>query len=137
MLNFQKNKNIFASIYSGMPNMANTLNGWQVPLTITKITQGVQDGDLTTTETEYKFLGVWQPLSAEQLSLLPEGQRSWENVWIHYKSGQLNIETADKVIFNNKRYKITSKKDYGLNGFVEIMLIRDYESTAIISDEDN
>lgn len=117
--------------------MAATLTGWEVPLTLVKIIQDVIDGELSTKETEISFMGVWQPLSAEQLNLLPEGQRSWENVWIHCKSSSLNLETADKVIFNNRRYKITQKKDYGLNGFVEYMLIRDYEEAEIISDEDN
>lgn len=117
--------------------MANTLTGWEVPLTLVKITQKVTEGDLVTSETEISFVGVWQPLSAEQLNLLPEGQRSWENVWIHCKSSRLNLETGDKVIFKDRRYKITQKKDYGLNGYVEYMLIRDYESAETISDKDN
>lgn len=117
--------------------MATTLNGWEVPLMLVKITQDVVDGDLVTSESEIRFMGVFQPLSAEQLNLLPEGQRSWENVWVHCKATQLNLETASKVIFNGKRYKITQKKDYGLNGYVEYMLIRDFEETEIISDADN
>lgn len=129
-------KTISSLLNSGMPNMATTLTGWEVPLTLVKITQNVIDGDLVTTEKEIKFKGVWQPLSNEDLALLPTGQRSWENVWIHAKSGQLNLETADKVIFRTRRYKITAKKDYGLNGFVEYMLIRDFENDNI-SDEDN
>ena len=107
--------------------MGQTLNGWEIPLTLIKITQDVIEGDLSIKETPIDFMGVWQPLSAEQLALLPEGQRSWENVWIHAKSSSLNLNTADKVIFNNKRYKITQKKDYSLNGYVEYMLIRDFE----------
>ena len=67
-----------------------------------------------------------QPLRDEQLSLLPEGQRSWEWIWIHAVAGSLNLETADKVIFQNKTYKVTSKKDYSLNGYVEYQLVRDY-----------
>lgn len=129
-------KTISSLLNSGMPNMAATLTNWEVPLTLVKITQNVIDGDLVTTEKEIKFKGVWQPLSNEDLALLPTGQRSWENVWIHAKSGQLNLETADKVIFRTRRYKITAKKDYGLNGFVEYMLIRDFENDNI-SDEDN
>lgn len=136
MLNFSQNRTISSLLKSGMPNMTQTLTGWEVPLTLVRVTQGVNEGELTTTETVINFMGVWQPLSAEQLALLPEGQRSWENVWIHAKSSDLNLETADKVIFNSRRYKITQKKDYGLNGFVEYMLIRDYEEGAI-SDEDN
>lgn len=134
-LNFQKVKTL--SGLSGMPQINNALNGWEVPLTLVKVIQNVVEGDLVTTELKINFKGVWQPLSAEQLNLLPEGQRSWENVWIHAKSSQLNLETADKVIFKNRRYKITQKKDYGLNGFVEYMLIRDFEEGEIISDEDN
>lgn len=136
MLNFSRNRSISSVARSGMPQMGNTLNGWEVPLTLVKITQNVVDGDLVTSETTYNFMGVFQPLSAEQLSLLPEGQRSWENVWIHCKSSQLNLETASKIIFNNKHYKITQKKDYGLNGYVEYMLIKDFESGSTISDED-
>lgn len=121
---------------SGMPQMDSTLNGWQVALTLVRITQNIVDGELTTTETNIQFQGVWQPLREEQLALLPEGQRSWEHIWIHAKSSELNLETADKVIFNSRRYKVISKKDYGLNGFVEYMLVRDYEEGAI-NDNDN
>lgn len=110
-----------------MPNMASTLNGWEVPLSLVKIIQSVSEGDLVTTEKEINFMGVWQPLRDEQLELKPEGQRSWEWIWIHAKASQLNIETADKVIFNNKRYKVVDKKDYSLNGFVEYHLCKDYE----------
>ena len=117
--------------------MNTTLIGWEVPLTIVKVTQNVVEGDLVTSEQEFRFKGVWQPLSAEQLNLLPEGQRSWENIWIHCRASELNLETASKVKFNNKQYKVVQKKDYGLNSFVEYMLIRDYESAEVISDEDN
>ena len=121
---------------SGMPQMANTLNGWEVPLLLIKVTQNVVDGDLVTTEQSINFQGVWQPLKDEALELKTEGQRSWEWIWIHAKSSELNLETADKVKFKNKRYKVMSKKDYGLNGFVEYQLCRDYEEGSI-SDEDN
>lgn len=121
------NKTISSCLRSGMPNMASTLNGWEVPLSLVKIIQSVSEGDLVTTEKEINFMGVWQPLRDEQLELKPEGQRSWEWIWIHAKASQLNIETADKVIFNNKRYKVVDKKDYSLNGFVEYHLCKDYE----------
>lgn len=121
------NKTISSCLRSGMPNMASTLNGWEVPLSLVKVIQDVSEGDLVTTEKEINFMGVWQPLRDEQLELKPEGQRSWEWIWIHAKASELNLETADKVIFNNKRYKVIDKKDYTLNGFVEYHLCRDYE----------
>lgn len=136
MLNFPRNRTISSLAKSGMPQMDTTLVGWEVPLTLIKITQNVIDGELITSEKMIKFLGVWQPLKDEALELKPEGQRSWEWIWIHAKSSELNLETGDKVRFKNKRYKVTEKKDYGLNSFVEYNLCRDYEETQVISDED-
>lgn len=137
MFSFNRNKSISNTAKSGMPQMDTTLTGWEVPIVLIKITQNVIDGDLITSEQTFKFQGVWQPLKQEALELKPEGQRSWEWVWIHAKSSQLNLETADKVKFNNKRYKVMQKKDYGLNSFVEYELCRDYEESEVISDEDN
>lgn len=136
MLNFPKNRSISSLAKSGMPQMNTTLIGWEVPLTLIRVIQNVVDGDLVTTEITIKFKGVWQPLKDESLQLKPEGQRSWEWIWIHAQSGALNLETADKVIFNKKRYKVIEKKDYGLNSFVEYQLCRDYEE-GNISDTDN
>lgn len=107
--------------------MRNTLTGWEVPLSLIKITQNVVEGDLQTTETKIDFMGVFQPLKMEALQSKPEGQRSWEWVWIHAKAGSLNLQSADKIIFNSKRYKVMSVKDYSLNGFIEYELVADYQ----------
>lgn len=136
MLNFSKNRTVSGLIKSGMPQMNTTLLGWEVPLTLIRITQSIVEGDLVTVETPITFKGVWQPLKDEALELKPEGQRSWEWIWIHAQSSSLNLETADKVLFNNRKYKVISKKDYGLNSFVEYELVRDYEEENI-SDNDN
>ena len=128
-LNFQKAQNLKA--LSGMPQMAMTLTGWEVPLTLAKMIQSVNDGFVSFTEQTFNFMGVWQPLKDEQLQFLPENQRSWEWIWIHAKASELNLQTADKVIFNNKRYKVMAVKDYSLNGFIEYQLVRDYEDNPI------
>lgn len=125
-LNFQKAPNL--SALSGMPQMATTLSGWEVPLELVRLTQTMDEGDVNHSEQKIKFKGVWQPLKDEALELKPEGQRSWEWIWVHAVAGTLNLETADKVIFNGKRYKVMDKKDYSLNGFVEYQLVEDYET---------
>lgn len=124
-LNFNKTKNLKS--LSGMPQMSDTLNGWQVPLTLEQIFQDIVEGDKVETTKLISFQGVWQPLRDEELQFKPEGQRSWEWIWIHAVSGSLNLETGDKVIFNQKRYKIMAVKDYSLNGFIEYQLVRDFE----------
>lgn len=115
------------STISQFPNLASTLYGWEVPLTLEKVYQDVVEGDFTYTTKKINFKGVWQPLKDEALELKPEGQRSWTWIWIHAVAGTLNLETADKVIFNKKKYKVMQKKDYSLNGFVEYHLVEDYE----------
>lgn len=128
-LNFNKTKNLKS--LSGMPQMADTLTGWQVPLTLEQVFQDIIDGDKVETTKLISFQGVWQPLRDEELQFKPEGQRSWEWIWIHAVSGTLNLETGDKVIFNQKRYKIMAVKDYSLNGFIEYQLVRDFEEEPL------
>ena len=128
-LNFNKPKSLNA--LSGMPQMNMTLTGWQVPLVLEKVTQNIVDGLAVFDTQKINFQGVWQPLRDEELQFKPEGQRSWEWIWIHAVAGTLNLETADKVIFNQKRYKVMSVKDYSLNGFIEYHLVRDYEESPI------
>lgn len=121
-LNFNQNRTL-----TQMPNMANTLNGWEVPLTLEKITQSVVEGDAIKTTTKIDFYGVWQPLRDEQLQFKPDNLRSWEWYWIHAKSGSLNLKTQDKIIFQGKRFKVMAVKDYSLNGFIEYEIVRDYQ----------
>lgn len=127
--NFSRNRTIQSVMESGMPQMGHVLDGWEVPLTLVKIIQDVIDGELVYSEIRFNFRGVWQPLRDEQLELKPEGQRSWEWIQLHVKSGSgLNLETADKVIFRNELFKVIEKKDYTLNGYVEYQLCKDYVS---------
>lgn len=129
MLNFPNNKTISSMRSSGMPNMAMTLNGWEIPLSLVRITQNIsEDGDLIETREQINFIGCWQPLSNEELQLKPEGQRNWSYYWIHSRDLELNV--ADKVIYNNKTYKVIAKKDYSINGFIEYQVCLDFiEST--------
>jgi len=123
-LGYTKIKNL--SSISSMPQMSDTLTGWEIPLSLVKIIQNVVEGELSYTEQKIDFKGVWQPLKDEQLELKPEGQRSWQWIWIHAKAGTLNLTTADKVVFNYIRYKVMSVKNYSLNGYIEYQLIEDY-----------
>ena len=115
------------TLASGMPNMSNTLNGWETTITLVKITQDVVEGDLVEEKSLIQFQGVIQPLKTEQLMSKPENMRSWEWLWIHVKSGSLNLKTGDKIEWNGKLYKVMGVKDYSLNGYVEYEIVRDYQ----------
>ena len=120
-----RNRNL--KFNNGMPNMAETLDGWEIPLTFVKVVQSIVEGDRVITETPIKFMGVWQPLRDEQLQSKPENMRSWSWYWCHAKSGSVELKTQDKIKYNNKLYKVMSVKDYSLNGFVEYELVLDYQ----------
>jgi len=122
-LNFNKNR----TLASGMPNMSSTLNGWETTITLVKVLQDISEGDKVETEVSITIQGVIQPLRTEQLLAKPENMRSWEWLWIHAKSGSLNLMTGDKIRFNNKLFKVMGIKDYSLNGFVEYEIVRDYQ----------
>ena len=121
--NFNKHR----TLQTGLPQMTNTLNGWEVPLTLTKVVQKIVNGDRITEEQLINFQGVFQPLRDEQLQYKPEGERSWSWYWIHAKAGTLNLKTQDKIIFKSNKYKVMSVKDYSLYGYIEYQVIRDYE----------
>ena len=123
-LDFNKNR----TLANGMPQMDSTLDGWETTITLVKVIQNVVEGDLVTEETNITFQGVIQPLRTEQLMAKPENMRSWEWLWIHVKSGSLNLKTADKIRWNNKLFKVMGVKDYSLNGYVEYEIVRDYEN---------
>lgn len=127
-MTFNFNKN--ASLINGMPQMRETLTGWEVPITLQKVIQNVVNGFAVETIKEVTFMGCWQPLSAEQLQSKPEGQRSFSWYWVHAKAGTLNLQTADKIIFNGKRYKVMEVKDYSLNGYIEYEIILDYQQNT-------
>lgn len=113
-----------------MPQLDSALSGWEVPLTLVRVYQDIVEGDLVTREEKIDFMGCWQPLKDEQLQSLPEGWRSWSWYWIHAKSGTLNLNTADKILFEGKRYKVMAVKDYSLNGYIEYHVILDFENTS-------
>lgn len=123
VLNFNTNR----TLNGQFPQMGEVLDGWEFPLTLIKIKQNIVEGDVVTQEEKIDFLGVWQPLKDEQLQFKPEGQRSWSWYWIHAKSGTLNLQTGDKIFFQNKRFKVMNVKDYSLNGYIEYQIIEDFQ----------
>lgn len=121
MFNYNPNASL-----TNMPNMSSTLNSWEIPMQLIKVTQTTSEGDVSYNEQIFSFRGVLQPLKTEELLAKPEGQRSWNYYWIHTNS-PLNFQTADKIIYQNTEYKITGVKDYTLNGFRELEVILDYQ----------
>lgn len=112
---------------SGMPKMAAAFVGWQSKIIVSKVTQTIVDGLVEDTESSVTFRGTVQPLTTEELRLLPEGQRSWEWLMIHAIAGTLNLTTNDKIRYNGVLFKVMGVKDYSLNNYVEYHVVKDYQ----------
>jgi len=117
---------------SGMPQMTVAFGGWEIPITLLRISQVISDGWVVNLETPVSFKGTWQPLSPEEINLKPDGQRSWEWIDLHVVGKSVLFKTNDRIIKDGLQYKVMALKDYTLNNFSEYHLIRDYE--PVVSD---
>lgn len=116
-----------ANNISGMPKMRAAFAGWFQSIILNIVTQTIEDGLVIETIKQKSFRGIIQPLSAEELRLKPEGERSWPWLQIHAIAGSLNLNTNDKIQYNGIKYKIMAVLDYSLNGFIEYHGVRDFE----------
>lgn len=115
-------------INTALPNMSNTLNGWEVPVIADYVYQERNvDGEITDLSKEMRIKGVLQPLKAEEVQLKPEGQRSWVWYQLHVKSSYDLLYTEQVVKVNNLKYRVMAVKNYDLYGYVEYHLVRDFE----------
>lgn len=112
---------------SGMPVMSAAFAGWMKSISLKVITQTIDNGLVTDSETTVSFTGTIQPLSPEQIMLKPEAQRSFQWLQIHVKTGSSELSSNDRIEYSGKKYKVMQKLDYSLNGFFEYHAIEDYE----------
>lgn len=112
-----------------MPQMKAAFAGWFSTITLTQIAQVVNaDGYMEEKETNIVFKGVIQPMSAEELMLKPDGQRSFEWLQIHCLAGSLNLKTNDRIVYNTRIYKVMSVKDYSLNNYIQYDIVEDFQN---------
>ena len=111
-----------------IPKIQSALNGWESRITLSSVvSQTIDDrGIKQDVLASFKFKGVIQPLSPEQMSHRPAGDRSWQNWQIHTRT-KLTFQTGDQVTYLGKSYKIEAKLDYELNNYYEYHLLKKYE----------
>lgn len=110
-----------------LPNMANAVMAWMIPMTGVCI-ESYQDENFETRERERKmdFRGVRAPLKAQQLEKKPEGQRAWRWEVLHATT-EFNVRPNDVVILNCNRYRVDAKFDYAEYGYYEYHLVQDFK----------
>lgn len=114
-------------ISNSMPKVDDVLTGWMIDFVANFTKQVRIDGEFVETSKFVKMQGVLQPLSAEDISLKPEGQRNWKWYQLHVPIKYQQLPVGKIVKLDNINYKIMAAKDYKLNGYTEYHCIKDYE----------
>lgn len=112
---------------SGMPQISAAFGGWQTKITLLKHTETIVNGFVKINQIPMYFRGTMQPLSARAIALKPEGQRSWTWLQLHCLAREIELLPGDRLTWNGDFYKVMELKDYGLNGYIEYHLVRDYQ----------
>jgi hypothetical protein len=107
------------------PDVSGAMQNWFQPITFSRITKTTQNYIVIETKEDVSFQGVWQPFSPKQLTIKPEGQRSWSWFTCHAEPGLVLL--PDEIIsYLGVQYRVMAQNDYRLYGYVEYHLIQDY-----------
>nr|DAT59065.1 MAG TPA: head closure knob [Caudoviricetes sp.] len=127
--------NTILSNTTGLPNMAQTIQGWFQPVEFEVITRSLaDDGDgvdwVSETVTLIKTQGVVRPPSDKDLKILPEGTWAWEWLQIHCLPN-VELNTNQFVIYKEKRYKVMAKKDWTEYGYIRYTLLEAFQAEQL------
>lgn len=112
-----------------VPNVSGAILNWFQPMTFTTTVQTIVGFQVVDTPTDISFFGVWQPFTAQQLAIKPQGERDWLWFTVHAQPGL--ILTPDQLItYLGVQYRVKEKLDYQLYGYIEYHLIDDYTGSG-------
>jgi hypothetical protein len=113
-----------------LPDMSGALLQLFQQLEFGLVTKTVVNFNVVETTTPLQFFGLWQPVSPYRtLEMNKDGQRKWT----YFKLLALpTLElTVDSIILReNIQYRVMLKTDYTQYGYVEYMLVNDYEGSG-------
>ncbi len=119
-------KNTLLNQSSGtVPDVSGALLNWFQKMTFTIISKSIVNFKNVEVSTESSFRGVIQPFTPQQLKILQEGQRAWKWHKIH-ADPSLSLKPDDKVVYLSQTYRVMSKTDYTIYGYIEYDVIEDY-----------
>lgn len=112
-----------------VPDMSGALQGWMQPMTFVKIAKSVVNAQLVEVPTVVDFQGVWQPLTARQLSMKPEGQRAWSWFQVH-STINLELKPDEVVRYKGGQYRAKGQSDFKLYGYFYYELVQDFTGSG-------
>lgn len=108
-----------------LPDMSDVIPGWFQPLSFGLLSKGVIDFEETETVENVSTMGMVQPMSPQQISIRPEGQRAWKWKTLHCLA-DISLKPDDLVVIGGERYRVMAKLDYSEYGYCEYHICGDY-----------
>lgn len=112
-----------------VPDVSGAMLNWFQPMTFGLVTKTVEGFQVVEVEDAISFQGVWQALTERQLMLKPEGQRAWSWYWLHAQP-TLDLKTDDVIQYLGVQYRVMTKKNYKLYGYIEYHLVQDWTGSG-------
>lgn len=120
-----KSKNLNQQVGT-LPNMANTLLDWFQPLQFSRIVKTIVNFELKETLTTVDFMGVIEPISAQELAMKPEGERRWiwNTIW---SLTNLDLKPDEIITINCVNFRVMKKHDWSSYGYYQFEIMQDYK----------
>lgn len=119
------------NVNHSLPNMSETIKSWFLNISFEYVTRTMQGAEWVESEPiTINTKGVVRPPSEQDLKILPEGAWAWEWLQLHCLPDVL-LETNQFVTYDNKKYKVMSKKDYSKYGYVRYTLLEAYTAEGL------
>lgn len=113
-------------IKSNLPNVSFALLNWFQLISLNVIHSKTVNYEVIEEVEKISSKGVWQPYSARQISILPEGQRAWSWFMIHVLPN-VKLDIYDRIEYEGEAYRVMRKTDYSKYGYYEYDVIYDYQ----------
>ncbi len=110
---------------SSLPKVESALFGWMQIMTFNLICKKNIDGYTQEVKSIIKTRAVRQPMTPQQLSLKPAGQRSWKWETLHALP-DLQLQLDDQVTYLDKTFRVMEKSEYPEYGYIEYHLGQDF-----------
>jgi hypothetical protein len=98
-------------------------------MTFTLIQKSVVNFQVVETPISINFWATLQPFTPRMLQLKPEGQRAWSWFTLHAEPGVI-LKVDDVVNYLNHQYRVMSKTNFELYGYVLYELVQDFTGSG-------
>lgn len=112
-------------INGAVPNVSGALRSYYQQMTFVPVRKTVSGFQLIENALPIDLIGVMQPFTPRQLILKPEGQRAWTWWTLHAEPGVI-LQADSCVEYLGKQYRVMSRSDFTLYGYILYELIEDY-----------